>query len=215
MTTSIIVVDDHPVISHGLKSVLSKHDGYVIAGVASDGKSCLALVEQKKPDIAILDITLKGGDGISLIFKIKEIAADCRIIMYSMHSSKEYIGRSISAGALAYVLKNDRMEEMTAAVESVTQGKIYLSSSIPQTILSELLSDRKNTKNAIDNLTPREYEIASMISQGNTPNQITEILFISPKTVRVHRTNLMHKLSCSHVHELLLQLRDYFPKESN
>ncbi len=104
---------------------------------------------------------------------------------------------------------------MTAAVESVTQGKIYLSSSIPQTILSELLSDRKNTKNAIDNLTPREYEIASMISQGNTPNQITEILFISPKTVRVHRTNLMHKLSCSHVHELLLQLRDYFPKESN
>ena len=212
MTTSLVIVDDHPMIRHGLKSIISRKDSYVVAGEASDGKSCLKLLEQVKPDIVILDITLKGSDGISFILRIKEIVADIKIIMYSMHNSKEYVSRSFIAGAFAYVLKSDKIEEVITAIESVRLGKIYLSSSIPQTILSELIVSRRNTESAIDTLTPREFEVASLISQGNTPDQIAEILFISPKTVRVHRTNLMHKLSCSHVHELLLQLRNYFPQ---
>jgi DNA-binding NarL/FixJ family response regulator len=212
MSTSIVIVDDHPMIRHGLKSVISNQDSYAVAGEASDGKSCLKLVEQIKPDIVILDITLKGSDGISLILRIKELAANIKIIMYSMHNSKEYVSRSLMAGAFAYVLKGDKIEEVIAAIDSVIQEKIYLSTSIPQTILSELIVNRRNTESAIDTLTPREYEVASLISQGNTPDQIAEILCISPKTVRVHRTNLMHKLSCSHVHELLLQLRNYFPQ---
>lgn len=212
MTTSIVIVDDHPMIRHGLKSIVSKQGSYLVAGEASDGKNCLKLIEKVKPDIVILDITLKGSDGISFILRIKELAADIKIIMYSTHDSKDYIGRSFIAGALAYVLKSDKIEEIIAAIDSVILGKIYLSSSIPQSILSELIVSKKNTENAIDTLTPREFEIASLISQGNTPNEIAELLFISPKTVRVHRTNLMHKLSCSHVHELLLQLRKYFPQ---
>lgn len=212
MTSSIVIIDDHPMIRHGLKSVISKHGSCTVSGEASNGKSGLALIDQAKPDVVILDITLQGSDGISLVSKIKELGADIKIIMYSMHSSKEYIGRSFTCGAIAYVLKNDKIEEMITAIESVLQDKIYLSSSIPQTILTELITSKKNTENVIDTLTSREFEIASLISRGNTPNQIADLLFISPKTVRVHRTNIMHKLSCSHVHELLLQLRKYFPQ---
>ncbi len=212
MPTSILIVDDHPMIRHGLKSIIAKQDSYVIAGEASDGKSCLKLLDKVKPDIVILDITLKGSDGISLILRIKEFSADIKIIMYSMHNSKEYVSRSFVAGAFAYVLKGDKIEEVITAIDAVIQGKIYLSTSIPQTILSELIVSKRNAESSIDTLTPREFEVASLLSQGNTPDQIAEILFISPKTVRVHRTNLMHKLSCSHVHELLLQLRNYFPQ---
>ena len=182
MTTSLVIVDDHPMIRHGLKSIISRQDSYVVAGEASDGKSCLKLLEQVKPDIVILDITLKGSDGISFILRIKEIVADIKIIMYSMHNSKEYVSRSFIAGAFAYVLKSDKIEEVITAIESVRQGKIYLSSSIPQTILSELIVSRRNTESAIDTLTPREFEVASLISQGNTPDQIAEILFISKRT---------------------------------
>lgn len=212
MNKTVVIVDDHPVIRHGLKSIISRQSAYEVAGEASEGKGCLQLIEANQPDIAILDITLSGSDGISLIFRIKEICATTRMIMYSMHDSREYIGRSIIAGALGYVLKSDNIDEVMAAMDSVMEGRIFLSSSIPQTILSELISSKKNVENALDNLTPREFEIASLIAQGNTPNEIGEMLFISPKTVRVHRTNLMHKLSCSHVHELLLQLRNYFPQ---
>ncbi len=212
MNKTVVIVDDHPMIRHGLKSIISRQSAYEVAGEASDGQSCLKLIEDTEPDIAILDITLTGSDGISLIFRVKEISSATKVIMYSMHDSKEYIGRSITAGALGYVLKSDHIDEVMAAMDSVMEGRIFLSSSIPQTILSELISSKKNVENALDNLTPREFEIASLIAQGNTPNQIAELLFISPKTVRVHRTNLMHKLSCSQVHELLLQLRKYFPQ---
>lgn len=212
MTKSILIVDDHPMISHGLKSILSKHESYSVIGEASDGKSCLKLIKQKNPDVAIVDITLKDGDGISLIMKIKEIAARTKIIMYTMHNSKEYVGRAFVAGAFAYVLKSDKIEDLLTAIDAVLQGRIYLSNSLPQEILSELMAKRNSGENGLDSLTPREYEIASLISQGKTPQQIGDLLCISPKTVRVHRTNLMHKLSCSHIHELLLQLRHYFPQ---
>ena len=212
MTKSILIVDDHPMISHGLKSIISKHASYNVIGEASDGRSCLKLIEQKNPDVAIVDITLKDGDGISLIMKIREIAAEIKIIMYTMHSSKEYVSRAFVAGAFAYVLKSDKIEDILTAIDAVLQGRIYLSNSLPQEILSELIGKRHSDENGLDTLTPREYEIASLISQGRTPQQIGELLCISPKTVRVHRTNLMHKLSCSHIHELLLQLHHYFPR---
>lgn len=212
MTKSILIVDDHPMISHGLKSIIARNGSYNVIGEASDGRGCLKLVEQENPDVVILDITLKDGDGISLIMKIREIAAETKIIMYTMHSSKEYIGRAFVAGALAYVLKSDKIEDILTAIEAVLQGRIYLSNSVPQEILSELIGKRNSSENSLETLTPREYEIAALIARGNTPRQIAELLCISPKTVRVHRTNLMHKLSCSHVHELLLQLPHYFPE---
>lgn len=132
--------------------------------------------------------------------------------MYTTHNSKDYIHRALRAGATGYVLKSDKMEEVVKAIQHAIKGKVYLSSSTPDSILSDMLSGN-NQEDITSTLTSREYEVASLIAQGMTPNQIADTLFISPKTVRVHRTNIMHKFSCTQVHELLLQLRQFFPQK--
>lgn len=210
---SIVVIDDHPVISHGLKSILGKRDEFVIAGEASDSRGALQIVAASKPDVIILDIGLDGSDGISLIAQLKEVSSLSKIIMYTMHDNKNYIARSFQAGAMAYVLKSDKTEELVDAVKNVFGAKIYLSSAIPSAVLAELIMGKKSLDSGVSGLTAREYEIASLISMGKNINQIAENLCISPKTVRVHRTNIMHKLSCDNVHELLLQLHNYFPQK--
>lgn len=213
MSVSIVIIDDHPVICHGLNRILDKEPLFHISGEANEWKSALKLVEENQPDVAILDITLQGLDGISLLSRILEVCESVRVIMYTMHNSRDYIVRSFQAGALGYVLKNDKTEELVTAVKDVMDGRIFLSSSIPNTIMAELISGKGAEGDAAARLSPREYEVASLIAQGLSPDQIADTLFISTKTVRVHRTKIMHKLSCSGIHELLLELRQYFPQQ--
>ena len=213
MPVSILIVDDHPVICHGLTRIIEKHDDMVIVGEAGDWKSALEAVHVHQPDVVVLDITLQGIDGVSLINRMKEHGVNTRIIMYTMHSSRDYITRAFQAGALGYILKSDKTEQLVTAIREVMSGKIYLSSSLSETIMTDLLGGRNIAEiSGTSSLTPREYEVASLVSQGLNIEQIGETLFISPQTVRVHRTRIMHKLSCSGVHELLLKLRAYFPQ---
>ncbi|SHO48968.1 response regulator [Desulfopila aestuarii] len=213
MPVSILIVDDHPVICHGLTRILEKQGDMVIIGEAGDWKSALEAVKLHQPDVVILDITLQGIDGVSLINRMKENGVKTRIIMYTMHNSRDYITRAFQAGALGYILKSDKMEQLVTAIREVMNGKVYLSNSLSETIMTDLLGGRNIAEiSGTSSLTPREYEVASLVSQGLSIEQIGETLFISPQTVRVHRTRIMHKLSCSGVHELLLKLREYFPQ---
>lgn len=212
MDVSIAIIDDHPVICHGLGGILIKYQGFTVAGEAGDWKTAIKLIEEKQPDVAILDITLQGLDGISLISRLHDVSRNLRIVMYTMHNSRDYIARSLQAGALAYVLKNDKTEELANAVKSVMNNRLYLSNSVSDEIALQVASGLKKVGEATSTLSPREYEVASLTAQGLSPDQIAETLFISTKTVRVHRTNIMHKLACSGVHELLLKLRHYFPQ---
>lgn len=213
MPVSILIVDDHPVICHGLTRILEKQEDMVIVGEAGDWKSALEAVNLYQPDVVVLDITLQGIDGVSLINRIKEKGNKTRIIMYTMHSNRDYIARAFQAGALGYILKSDKTEQLVTAIREVMNGKVYLSNSLSETIMGDLLGGRSIAEiSGTSSLTPREYEVASLVSQGLNIEQIGAALFISPQTVRVHRTRIMHKLSCSGVHELLLKLREYFPQ---
>lgn len=211
MTTSVIIVDDHPAIRHGLTYIFEKCVDLEVLGSAVNVTAALQLVKRAQPDVVILDISLEERDGISLISQIKEECRKTHIIMYSMHKSKSYIMRSLKNGALGYILKTDKIEELVSAVRNVVQKKISLSSNISPAILSELITGTNLKEDITATLTPREFEIASLIARGRSISQISDDLFISPRTVRVHRTNIMHKLSCTNVHELLLQLPCYFP----
>jgi len=209
---TVIIIDDHPVISHGLIHVLGKNRSLKIVGNAEDSVSALKLTRRTQPDVAILDISLENSDGISLISQLIEAGNNTRIIMYTMHNHKSYVARSLREGALGYILKSDRIEELIEAIYNVVEKKIYLSSNISPGILSELVTGRIESETALETLTPREYEIAALIAKGRTIDQIGGDLYISPKTVRVHRTNIMHKFECNSIHELLLQLRQYYPQ---
>lgn len=213
MPATLLIVDDHPVICHGLRRVLEKQGDIDVVGEAGDWREALDAVARFHPDVVIMDITLKGIDGISLVARIQESGAQARIIMYTMHSSRDYISRAFQAGARGYILKSDKTEQLVTAIHQVMAGKIYLSDSLSSTIMTDMLGGRDMaTLRGTAALTPREYEVASLIAQGLGHEQIGEMLFISPQTVRVHRTRIMHKLACNGVHELLLKLREFFPQ---
>lgn len=211
-TIHIVIIDDHPVISHGVKSVLQKNEEMIVIGEAGTVDEAVPLVEKLAPEVVVLDISLEGADGVSLIKRLHQASPASRIVMYTMHAEAAYVSRSLRGGALGYILKSDRMAELISAVRAVSQGKIYLSGQIPATVLQELLTGSGEGYGGVDSLTSREYEIAALLAQGLRPEEIGRTLCISPKTVRVHRANIMRKFNCAHVHELLLQLRQHFPQ---
>jgi len=208
---SVVIIDDHPVIRHGVTSVLTKQADMVVVGESEAAASALPIIKDLKPDVAILDITMAGISGIDLIPYIKSLSAKTQIIIYSMHQNHDNIFRSFKAGAKGYVLKADEIHDLLTAVREVTQGRIFISKSLPENLMAQLLTGECGEKGALSVLSPREHEIANLLAQGMTPDEIGETLFISPKTVRVHRTNIMHKLDCGRSNELLLMLRDLFP----
>ena len=207
---SVFIIDDHPVIRHGVSSVLKKKDYLEVIGEAKDAPTALKKLKTLNPDVIILDITLEGLSGIDLIPRIKERIENVAIVIYTMHMEPNQIHRAIKAGAMGYILKSDEISDLTTATKDVTEGHLCLSRNLPPEVLENLRSGR-NDNNTLSILTTREYEVANLIVQGMNPDEIGTHLFISPKTVRVHRTNIMHKLSCNRVNELLLCLAKHFP----
>ena len=208
---SVVIIDDHPVIRHGVTSVLKKQPDMHVVGESETAATALPLIKELQPDVAILDITMTGISGIDLIPYIKALSEQTIIVIYSMHQNHDNIYRAFKAGAKGYILKADEIRDLITAVREVTQGRIFFSKTLPENLMDRLLSG-KDDDGALAVLSPREHEIANLLAQGMTPDEIGETLFISPKTVRVHRTNIMHKLNCSRSNELLLLLRDYFPQ---
>jgi DNA-binding NarL/FixJ family response regulator len=211
---SVIIIDDHPVIRHGVASVLKKQSDMDVVGESDSATSALPVIKEFKPDVAILDISMEGISGIDLIPYIKSISEETAIVIYSMHQNQDFIYRAFKAGAKAYVVKADEINDLIAAIREVLQGHIFLSASLPSSIMDQLVSGKveEGEEGILSILSTREYEIANLLVQGMTPDEIGETLFISPKTVRVHRTNIMHKLDCDRANKLLLLLRDYFPQ---
>ncbi len=210
-TISVFIIDDHPVIRHGVSSVLKKKEDIEVIGEAKDAPTALKKLKTLKPDVIILDITLEGLSGIDLIPRIKERVEDAVIVIYSMHREPNQIHRAIKAGAKGYILKTDEIADLTSATKNVSEGHMCLSRNLPPEVLENLLTG-KGDNGTLSVLTTREYEVANLIVQGMNPDEIGTHLFISPKTVRVHRTNIMHKLNCSRVNELLLSLAQHFPR---
>jgi DNA-binding NarL/FixJ family response regulator len=208
---SVAIVDDHPMIRLGVEGILEREEGMELVAEAEDGATILKILEsQPQPAVLILDIVLGGMSGIDLIPRIRSLAPSSEVVMYSSIESPETIQRALISGARAYVLKRDSLKELVKAVRMAHQGKTYLSPTVSPIVLDRLVRGSDNENN-LANLTSREYEVANLLAQGLDPMKIGESLFISPKTVRVHRTNIMRKLSCQNLSQLLIRLQDYFP----
>ncbi len=206
---SIVIVDDHPVIRHGAKAILDKQKGLTVVGVCSDAETGLKTIVQVQPDVVVLDISMVGLSGIDLIPYIIQKSPESAVVIYSVHDHNDYIHRAITAGAKGYILKGDEIEELVTAIRDVHQGRMYLSRNLPANILNQLINGTTEA-GTLDSLTPREIEIANLLSQGMIPVEIGKTLKVSHKTARVHRSNIMRKLGIKHTNELLLYLHDCF-----
>ena len=203
MTVTLLLVDDHPLIRQGLRHLLEGEPEFKVIGEAGDGLEALLLVERLKPNILVVDMMMPGLNGLEVLRQMKHISPDTRAIVLSMQSADAYVLEALKNGAAGYVLKETGPSELVNAVREVTNGNQYLSIKISERLQ---VSGRKiidMPSDAYETLTTREREILQMTVEGQTSQEVGDKLTISPRTVEVHRSNLMNKLGLRNQTDLI------------
>jgi DNA-binding NarL/FixJ family response regulator len=203
---SILIVDDHPLVREGLKVIIGRSSKFEVVGEAGEAREGFRMAEELKPDLVLLDISLPDESGIELTRRIKSALPEALILIVSMHSKIDYVTEAFKAGATGYLVKESAAEKLLTALESVSTGEHYLDSPVSHSVIQQLIKspekDMKIADGPYGGLTPREQEILRMLAEGLSAKEIAEKLFISPKTVENHRTNVMNKLGLNSSIEL-------------
>ena len=191
---SIILADDHALVRAGLRSLLETLPGYDVVAEAGDGLKALELVRKHRPDVLLLDITLRGLNGLELAAMLKKQDLPTRILMVSMHAGAEYVARALSAGATGYLIKDSAFDELAAALDTIFLGRRYLSRSLDPEVIKNFEQQAGDTESDLAVLTPRQRQILQLIAEGLGTREIAERLHVSIKTVEAHRAGLMERL---------------------
>jgi DNA-binding NarL/FixJ family response regulator len=199
----ILIVDDHPAVREALCLRIAKCPDLAVCGEAEDVVEALRLIDEKGPDIVITDITLKAGDGIDLIKRIKARNGKARVLVWSMHSESLYAERALRAGALGYVTKSQATQNVIDGIRQVMAGKMCLSPAISERLLRLSLNEENPSRLPTDVLTDRELEVFRMIGEGVKTQEIAERLHLSPKTVETHRDRIKKKLDLKDATDLI------------
>jgi DNA-binding NarL/FixJ family response regulator len=207
---NVIVIGNHPIIRIGVASILLQSKDIRVGDEIYGEKTALLAIEQQQPDVVVLDIDIDGFKDIDLIAGIKTKNPTVIIVVYTAITNSETIIRALRLGAIGYILKTDPLSELENAIRYGLKGSLYLSPTISMEAVQTLLNKGSDAELPLDCLTKREHEVARLLSRGLTAQMVGETLYISPKTVRIHRRNIMNKLSCEHPNVLLLTLLDLF-----
>jgi DNA-binding NarL/FixJ family response regulator len=203
----VLIADDHTVVREGIRQILSKEPDMEVVAEAGDGLEALEMVRAARPDVVLLDIAMPGVSGLEAVSLIKESHPDCQVVVLTMHSKESMIHRVLDSGALGYVLKASPASDVIEAVRAATRGEYFLSSKIKAEVVSAYIDSRRQKPpvKGYDLLSEREQQIFRLVAEGNSTNQIAEILSVSPKTVEKHRTNIMKKMGLKDRLELVKQ----------
>lgn len=200
--TRVLLVDDHLLVRAGLRTLLEQMPGIEVVGEASNGREALDLIKANPPDVVLMDITMAEMNGLVATAQITHDFPQVRILMLSMHVTKEYVTQALQAGASGYLLKDAAPTELELAIRSVTRGEKYLSPAVSTHVIADYLqratgSTTNRADTALSSTTPltlRQREILQLIAEGNTTKEIATKLTLSVKTVETHRTQLMERL---------------------
>lgn len=208
----IILADDHVLVRDGIKALLEDQKDLEVIDEASDGKEALQILENKTPDLLIVDIRMPEFSGIEVVKALKKQDHPVKTLVLSMHDSEEYVLQSVEAGADGYLLKGSSKEEFLKALHTVHSGGKYFSGDV-SSILVENFTSRPKSPGVIAedrfSLTKRERQILSHVLEGKSNKQIAEELNISKRTAEVHRFNLMKKLKVKNLIELANKAKEY------
>ena len=216
--TTIVLVDDHSLVRDGIRALLESEEDLNVIGEGADGMEALALVQEKKPDILIIDIRMPKMTGIEAVEKLSVLNSDVKCIILSMHDSEEYILQSVAAGAKGYLLKDTGKAEFIKAIHAVQEGGKYYSGDISNVLVNNLLNPSAKTSeiskstaptnNPFD-LTNKEIQVLELVLTGLTNKQISEKLQNSKRTVETHRFNLMRKMEVKNLMDLSKKAREF------
>lgn len=199
----ILLVDDYPVVREGLAEMLRRRPGFVVCGQAEDRAQALSAVESCKPDLAILDLTLKGRPGVELVKDIHALHPELPVLVFSIHDELVHARRVIRAGASGYINKQEAATKILAAIERVLGGEIYLSERVTSQITAQFAGRSKGQGAYLENLTDRELQILEFIGDGLSTRQIAELLHLGTSTIETYRARIKEKLGLKDAQELL------------
>jgi DNA-binding NarL/FixJ family response regulator len=198
----IVLADDHVIFRQGIKQLIDTKTDLKVVGEASDGLELINLLQRGlKADMVILDISMPNLRGIEATHEIKAIYPNIRVLLLTMHKSKEYLYHSISAGAQGYLLKE---VELFSAIDAIRKGDIFVSKLLTKELTEDLSHlHYGDGQLPTDPLTPREREVLKLVAEGKSNKEVSELLFISIRTVENHRANIMNKLRIKKTADLI------------
>jgi DNA-binding NarL/FixJ family response regulator len=202
----ILLADDHNLVRAGLRALIAQIPGTEIVAEASDGQQALALILETRPDLALVDVSMPGLNGLELAARVGREAPQTRVAIVSMHGTAAHVAQALRAGVKAYLLKDAAAEELPLLIAAVARGETYLSPAISKQVVGALLGGgtdkmrgQASERASLDGLTPRQREILQLVAEGNSTKDVARILDLSVKTVEAHRGQIMSRLE---IHDL-------------
>ncbi len=191
----ILLADDHPVVRKGLKLCIEEGEGFKVVAEAGDGEAALALIQKLRPNLAILDIDMPKSTGLQVSADIKRLKLNTKVIFLSFHKDEQMVRAALDAGGNGYLLKDSAMQEIVAAVQTVMNGQVYVSSAIALQLLQGGDGSKRDDENPLTrSLTPSERRILLLIADGLSSKEIGATLSVHYRTIENHRTNICRKL---------------------
>jgi len=212
--TKILVVDDHPIVRYGISRILNKEDDLAVCGEAEDGNEALQAIEKQKPDLILMDISLKRSDGLKLTKIIRGDYPDIPVLILSMHDESVYARKALRSGAKGYIMKEESSEKLVPAIRQVLRGDIYVSDNVNKNVLTDFAAPaNEQDKCLVDALSDRERQVFIFLGQGYSSRAIADKLLLSVKTVETHRSRIKLKLGIEHNQQLLVTAAEWATSE--
>ena len=203
----VLVADDHEIVRKGLCSIVDEQADWEIAGEASDGREAVDKAKALRPDVSVVDVSMPGLNGLEATRQILRHDAEAKVLILTMHESDLLIREVLDAGARGYLLKSDASRELVAAVEAIRHNKTYFTARVAQMVLDGYLDKKPgfaaDAGQPASRLTPRQREIVQLLAEGKSSKEVAVALGLSVKTAETHRANIMRRLDCHSVSELV------------
>lgn len=211
---SVLIVDDHPVLRHGIAQLINHEKDLVVCGEAESAPTALEAMRRLKPDLALLDISLQGTNGIELIKLMRAEQPKLPILMLSMHDESLYALRALRAGARGYVMKGEAMEHVLTALRKVLEGDIYVSPRFSERLVFKAIQSLEGGMGSpVDKLSDRELEVLQLLGKGFGTREIANELHLSIKTIETHRAHIKEKLGFKDAGEMVRFAIDWVTRE--
>jgi DNA-binding NarL/FixJ family response regulator len=196
----VLLVDDHTLVRAGIRALVLEIEGVCIVGEADNGRDAVAIAKRERPDLVVMDISMRELNGIEATTQIRAEVPEARVLILSMHTTEDFVRRALKAGASAYLVKDSAPLELRMAIEAAMRGEIYVSSRVSRHLVSALSAGGTGpAESSLESLTPRQREILQLIAEGKSTKEIAFMLAVSVKTVETHRASLMDRLA---IHDL-------------
>jgi len=201
---AIYIIDDHPLLVQGLTDLINAQADMNVTGTTPEWTVALSQFQKDKPDVVILDITLKNANGVEVLKNLRVHFPDLKVLMLSMHDESLYAMRALKAGAQGYIMKAAATEKVITAIRQILSGELYLSDEMSRRAMATLVGRKKEAGGSpLEDLSDRELEVFTLIGEGLTTRQIADKLHLSVKTIETHRAHIKEKLNLKNSTELV------------